>query len=87
MRNRVVIQRFMVPIADCTVVAEPFRFEPEPVRISAYPSLSIPPQFVVRAVRAAFKLAKQQVGEDLVVFNWRSQVRHSGSDFAGLFRR
>src|SRR2546428_14039593 len=73
MRNRAVIQCFMVPIADCTVIAEPFRFEPEPVHVSAYPSLSIPSQFVVRAVRPAFKLAKQHVGEDPVVHNWGFQ--------------
>jgi hypothetical protein len=67
--------------------AEPFRFEPEPVRVRAYPSLSIPSQFVVRAVRAAFKLVNQRVDEDLVVPNWRFQIGRRGRTFAGRFRR
>ena len=59
MRNRTIIQRFIVAIANGAVIDEPFRFEPEPVRVGAYPCLSIPSQLVVRAVRAAFNLNKQ----------------------------
>src|SRR6266699_4235861 len=87
MWNRAIIQRFVLPIADCTVIAEPFRFEPEPVHVSAYPSLSIPFQLVVRTVRAAFKLVKQHVDEDPVVHDWGFQSWYSGSDFAGRLRR
>jgi len=77
----------MVTIADCPVIDEPFRFQPESVHVSAYPSLSIPPELVVGAVCPAFKLVKPPVDENRVVFNWRLQTRQSGSDFAGRLRR
>lgn len=68
-RNRAIVQKLLVTIAYAAGARVPFRFDPEPVHVRSNPCFAIPPQLVIRAIRATFKLLQQRMLENSFIHN------------------
>src|SRR6266481_3037678 len=74
-RNRPVVENFVVSVAADAVCDHSFRLDPQFVQVGSNPALAVPFETIVRPVRSAFQLVERYIVKYSVIFNWLGPIR------------
>src|SRR6266404_7707504 len=74
-RNRPVVENFVVSVAADAVCDHSFRLDPQFVQVGSNPALAVPFETIVRPVRSAFQLVERYIVKYSVIFHWLGPIR------------